>query len=69
MQKTPLIEKERDTGSKLSESTIGISLDNLFGWGVGEQMAYVGKPILDYMPNVFLLCLDFRMLEKTLLDC
>lgn len=69
MQKTQSIEKERDTGSKLSESTIDISLDHLFSWGVGEQMAYVGKPILDYVPNFFLLCLDFRMLEKTLLDC
>lgn len=66
LQKT---QKERDTGSKLSESTIDISLGNLFGWGVGEQMAYVGKPILDYVPNFFLLCLDFRILEMTFLDC
>lgn len=61
LQKTQLMEKERDTGSKLPESTIDIYL-------VGEQIAYMGKSILDYVSNFFLLCLDFKMLEKTLLD-
>lgn len=40
LQKTQLIEKERDIGSKLPESTIDISLDNLFG---GRADSLCGK--------------------------